>query len=122
MIVSDLQSRLTVHEMFDGQGASDLRDQSPKQHKQIVRRIADDLEMIAGRRAVAKLEGVESDPRAEQVGAKMKFVNLPGAVGETHRLELGMFECLHWDEFGRMLMSFEGWQFKLNLADKSEEI
>jgi hypothetical protein len=27
-----------------------------------------------------------------------------------------------WDEFGRMLMSFEGWQFKLNLADKSEEI
>ena len=27
-----------------------------------------------------------------------------------------------WDEFGRMLMSFEGWQFKVNLADKSEEI
>lgn len=27
-----------------------------------------------------------------------------------------------WDEFGRMLMSFEGWQFKLNLGDKSEEL
>jgi len=27
-----------------------------------------------------------------------------------------------WDEFGRMLMSFEGWQFKLNLEDKSEEL
>ena len=27
-----------------------------------------------------------------------------------------------WDEFGRMLMSFEGWQFKLNIADKSEEL
>ncbi len=27
-----------------------------------------------------------------------------------------------WDEFGRMLMSFEGWQFKLNIADKSEEV
>jgi hypothetical protein len=27
-----------------------------------------------------------------------------------------------WDEFGHMLMSFEGWQFKLNLADKSEEV
>jgi hypothetical protein len=80
--------------MFDGQGAPDLRDQSPEQHKQIVRRITDDLEMIAGRRAIAKLEGVESDPRAEKVGAKMKFVNLPGAVGETHRLELGMFESL----------------------------
>ncbi len=27
-----------------------------------------------------------------------------------------------WDEFDRMLMCFEGWQFKLNLADKSEEL
>jgi hypothetical protein len=27
-----------------------------------------------------------------------------------------------WDEFGRMLMSFEGWQFKLNIGDKSEEL
>jgi len=29
---------------------------------------------------------------------------------------------IDWDEFGRMLMSFEGWQFKLNLVDKSEEL
>jgi hypothetical protein len=27
-----------------------------------------------------------------------------------------------WDEFGCMLMSFEGWQFKLNIGDKSEEL
>ena len=27
-----------------------------------------------------------------------------------------------WEEFGRMLMSFEGWQFKLNVGDKSEEL
>ena len=26
-----------------------------------------------------------------------------------------------WEEFGRMLMSFEGWQFKLEMRDKSEE-
>jgi hypothetical protein len=26
-----------------------------------------------------------------------------------------------WDEFGRILMAFEGWQFKLNLVDPSEE-
>jgi hypothetical protein len=25
-----------------------------------------------------------------------------------------------WDEFSRMWMSLEGWQFKLNLADKCE--
>lgn len=26
-----------------------------------------------------------------------------------------------WEEFGRMLMNFEGWQFRLNILDKSEE-
>ena len=26
-----------------------------------------------------------------------------------------------WDEFGRMLMSFEGWQFRLVIRDRSEE-
>jgi hypothetical protein len=29
---------------------------------------------------------------------------------------------ISWDEFGRMLMTFEGWQFKLTIADKSEEL
>ena len=28
---------------------------------------------------------------------------------------------ISWEEFGRMLMTFEGWQFKLNLLDRSEE-
>lgn len=27
-----------------------------------------------------------------------------------------------WDELGRMLMTFEGWQFKLTIRDKSEEL
>jgi len=27
-----------------------------------------------------------------------------------------------WDQLGRMLMTFEGWQFKLEIRDKSEEI
>jgi hypothetical protein len=27
-----------------------------------------------------------------------------------------------WDEFGRMLMSFEGWRFRLNIVDKGEEL
>jgi hypothetical protein len=26
-----------------------------------------------------------------------------------------------WDELGRMLMTYEGWQFKLEIRDKSEE-
>lgn len=27
-----------------------------------------------------------------------------------------------WEQFGRMLMSFEGWQFKLEIRDTSEEV
>jgi hypothetical protein len=27
-----------------------------------------------------------------------------------------------WDEVGRMLMSFEGWQFRLEIRDRSEEV
>ncbi|MGH7107260.1 MAG: DUF7713 domain-containing protein [Acetobacteraceae bacterium] len=27
-----------------------------------------------------------------------------------------------WEEFGRMLMTFEGWQFKLEIHDRSEEV
>ena len=26
-----------------------------------------------------------------------------------------------WEEFGRILMTFEGWQFKLEIFDRSEE-
>lgn len=29
---------------------------------------------------------------------------------------------IDWDEFGRMLMSYEGWQFRLQIADKSDEL
>ena len=29
---------------------------------------------------------------------------------------------ISWEQFGRMLMSFEGWQFKLEIRDRSEEV
>lgn len=28
---------------------------------------------------------------------------------------------ISWDDFGRMLMTFEGWQFKLEIVDRSDE-
>lgn len=27
-----------------------------------------------------------------------------------------------WEEFGRLLMTFEGWQFNLEIRDRSEEL
>src|SRR6266545_4224486 len=56
--------------------------------------LADDLEMVASRRAIPKFEGVESYSRSEQVGAKVKLVDIPRAIEKTHRLELRMFESL----------------------------
>ena len=38
--------------------------------------------MVASRRAIAKLEGVESYTRSEQVGAKVKLVNFSRAIDE----------------------------------------
>lgn len=29
---------------------------------------------------------------------------------------------ISWEEFGRMLMTFEGWQFRMEIADRSDEI
>jgi hypothetical protein len=54
-MVRDLRSQRTAHDMFDGQGAANPLDQSPKQHEQIIRWIADDLELIASRIAAARL-------------------------------------------------------------------
>jgi hypothetical protein len=27
-----------------------------------------------------------------------------------------------WEEFGRMLMTFEGWHFRMEIRDRSEEV
>jgi hypothetical protein len=29
---------------------------------------------------------------------------------------------LTWDDFGRLLSSYEGWQFKLEIRDRTDEV
>jgi hypothetical protein len=29
---------------------------------------------------------------------------------------------ISWDQFGRMVMGFEGWQFTFEIKDRSEEV
>ena len=31
-------------------------------------------------------------------------------------------QTLSWEQFGRLMMTYEGWQFKLQITDRSEEI
>ena len=49
---------------------------------------------------VAKLEGIESDTRPEQIGAKVEFVDFSCAISESYRFELGVFESLESHRLG----------------------
>ena len=90
--ICDLQAMFLVGEMFRGEGAADPLDQAAKQHEQIVFRISDNLEPVAGRMFVTKFEAVEGYPRSEQMRAKVKLVELAVAIGEADRSELGVFK------------------------------
>lgn len=78
--------------MLHREGAANLLDESPQQHQQLILRIPDDLEVVAGRVSVAKLEGIEGDAGPEQAGAEVELVEFSGAIGEPHWFKLGMFE------------------------------
>ena len=43
---------------------------------------------------------------------------------EDHRVPMVVIDGreISWDELGRMLATFEGWQFKLEFRDRSEEV
>src|ERR1019366_445255 len=103
-LVRDLQSLLAVREMLCGQGTAHLFNQSPEQNQQVFLRITDDLELVASRMSIAKLEGVERDSRAEQTGAKVKLVDFSSRIDETHRLELGVFESCQPGGFRHFLV------------------
>jgi hypothetical protein len=41
--------------------------------------------------------------------------------GRTPLLLIDGWE-VSWEEFGRMLMTFEGWQFRMEIGDRSDEV
>jgi len=113
-MVRDLQSMRAVREMLSGKGATDLLDQLAKQHEQIVLRIPDDLELVASRTSIAKLESIESDSRPEQMGAEVEFVDFACAINETYRFKLGVFESLQPHGLGHFLI--EAWEANLPVS------
>ena len=111
--------------------AFELRDGSPSGYQfQIIGDPQDDLLVLLGRL-------IERIRRALSV----KHI-VDGALGQQiadHRVVRGLIEWddasegrlprlvidgreITWEDFGRMLMTYEGWQFKLHLHDKSEEV
>mgnify|MGYP003553133904 FL=1 len=111
--------------------AFELRDGSPAGYEfQVIGEPDDDpLELLGKligkmRRALA-LTHLEDTDHGPQVNDRLI---LRGTVDsdpdEDHRVPMVVIDGreISWDELGRMVAAFEGWQFKLEFRDRSEEV
>lgn len=89
-----------------------------------------DLLVLLGRliekiRRALSVKHLEDDERGLQI-ANSQIVRGMVEWDDAHdgRVPLLIIDGreITWEEFGRMLMGFEGWQFKLEIRDKSEEL
>ena len=111
--------------------ALELRDGEPAGYSfQIIGEPTEDLFILLGR-SIAKMRRALSIRRLIDGEHGLQIADHQVVRGriewdDAHdgRLPLLVIDGreIDWDEFGHMLMTFEGWQFKLTIADKSEEL
>jgi hypothetical protein len=111
--------------------AFELRDGDPAGYFfQIIGDPEDDLRVLLGR-LIAKMRRALSVKHLRNGDYGFEIADdriVRGRIecDENHdgRLPLLVIDGreIDWEPFGRMLMSYEGWQFKLTIADKSEEL
>ena len=109
--------------------AFELRDGYPSGYQcEVIGDPEDDLLELLGR-LVARLrrmlavkhltdEGPEPGIAAQTVRGRIDWDD--SAVARTPLIVIDGRE-ISWEEFGRMLTAFEGWQFKLEIVDRSDE-
>ena len=111
--------------------AFELRDGSPVGYQfQIIGDPKDDLLVLLGRliekmRRALSCKHLTDDAHGPQIadhGVVRGRIEWDDDRGGRVPLLVIDGREIDWDEFGRMLMSFEGSQFKLHIADKSEEL
>jgi hypothetical protein len=110
--------------------AFELRGGSPAGYKvQIIGDPNDDLLMLLGRliekmRRALSIKYLTDGEHGLQIGDADVVQGRIEWDAEDGRLPLLVIDGreITWEEFGRMLMTFEGFQFKLNIGDKSEEL
>lgn len=111
--------------------AFELRDGEPAGYYfQIIEDPEDDLLVLLGR-LIEKMRRALSVQHLKDGDYRLQIADdgvVRGRI-ESDRAQDGHLPLLvidgrevDWDQFGRMLMSYEGWQFRLTLADKSEEL
>ncbi len=111
--------------------AFELRDGYPAGYRfQTIGDPADDLLALLGRliekmRRALSIKHVESGELGLQIADEQVVRGLI-EWDDAHdgRVPLVVVDGreITWEEFGRMLMAFEGWQFKLEIRDMSEEL
>jgi hypothetical protein len=67
---------------------------------------------------------LEQSQHGLQIAAQTVRGRIEWDETEDGRLPLVVIDGrdISWEEFGRMLMTFEGWQFRMEIADRSDEI
>jgi len=111
--------------------AFELRDGHPAGHQfQIIGEPEEDLLVLLGRliqkmrRALATKHLRQSEFGLQISDDKVVKGKIEADLDHDDRVPLLIIDGkeITWDEFGHMLMTFEGFQFKLTVADKSEEL
>jgi len=110
--------------------AIEIRDGSPAGYQfQIIGDPEEDLLALLGRliekmRRALSVKHIQDREYGLQVADKVVRARIEWDEAEDGRVPLIVVDGreITWDQFGRMLMSFEGWQFKLEIRDKSEEV
>jgi hypothetical protein len=111
--------------------ALEIRDGQPAGYFfQIIGSPKDDLLSLLGRliekmrRALAVRHLNHSDHGLQIVDPRVVRGRIEWDSAHDSRLPLLVIDgqAIDWEQFGHMLMAYEGWQFQLRIADKSEEL
>jgi len=109
----------------------ELVDGNPDGYKfQIIGEPEDDLFVLLGQlvqkiRRTLSIKYLEND---ERHGLQIKEMTVHGRIDssypEVERVPVMIIDGreISWDKFGQMLMSYEGWQFRLDFCDRSDEL
>jgi hypothetical protein len=111
--------------------AFELRDGDPAGYQfQIIGNPEDDLLVLLGqliqkiRRGLSTKHVVDGQHGLQIADDRVVRGKIEWDVAHDGRVPLLIIDGreITWDELGRMIISFEGWQFKLTVGDKSEEL
>ena len=110
--------------------AFEVRDGHPAGYQfQVIGEPEDDPLALLGRlieriRRALSIKHVRDGEYGLQVADRVVRARIEWDEAEEGRVPLIVVDSreITWEQFGRMLMSFEGWQFKLEIRDQSEEL